>query len=267
MEAEMLITELKNRAEKLRLYIADCERFLKRAPEGKLRSITIDKQPRYYVRYSNKDTNGKYLSSKTDIKHIKLLARKHYCEKVLKEARIELKKIEDLLAYEQTQPIPMQYLELKQAEKALIEPFEEPMEDRIKRWQSAMPDVVPPKEGSYVIPTKRGEYVRSKAEYNIANALYANKIPYKYEPSYMSKDGTYSRPDFQVMNPSTGEILYWEHFGMLDKAYYVKDMINKLNGFEESELYPGKGLIVTFDDGTHPLTQDHILQIINDLLR
>ena len=54
---------------------------------------------------------------------------------------------------------------------------------------------------------------------------------------------------------------------MLDKPYYVKDMINKLNGFEESELYPGKGLIVTFDDGTHPLTQDHILQIINDLLR
>ena len=267
MEAEMLITELKTRAEKLRFYIADCERFLKRAPEGKLRSITIDKQPRYYVRYSKKDTNGKYLSVKTDNKQIKLLARKHYCEKVIREARIELKKIEDLLAYEQTQPISEKYLELKSAEKPLIEPFEEPMEDRIRRWQSAMPDVVPPREGSYVIPTKRGEYVRSKAEYNIANALYANKIPYKYEPSYMSKDGTYSRPDFQVMNPSTGEILYWEHFGMLDKPYYVKDMINKLSGYEESELYPGKGLIVTFDDGTHPLTQDHILQIINDLLR
>ena len=267
MEAEMLITELKTRAEKLRLCIEDCERFLKRAPEGKLRSITIDKQPRYYVRYSNKDTNGKYLSAKTDNKQIKLLARKHYCEKVLKEAKIELKKTEDLLAYERTQPISSKFLELKLSERTLIEPYEEPMEDKIRRWQAVMPDVKPPKEGSYVIPTKRGEYVRSKAEYNIANALHANKIPYKYEPSYMSKDGTYSRPDFQVMNPSTGEILYWEHFGMLDKAYYVKDMINKLNGFEESELYPGKGLIVTFDDGTHPLTQDHILQIINDLLR
>ena len=93
----MLITELKTRAEKLRLYIEDCERFLKRAPEGKLRSIIIDKQPRYYVRYSSKDTNGKYLSAKTDNKQIKLLARKHYCEKVLKEAKIELKITEDLL--------------------------------------------------------------------------------------------------------------------------------------------------------------------------
>ena len=263
----MLITELKKRAEILKRYIADCERFLKRVPEGKLRVTENGKQIKFYVRQSTTDTNGKYLSTKTDIKQIKLLARKHYCEKVLREARIELKKIEDLLSYEESHPISGRYLELKQAERTLIEPFEEPMEDRIKRWQSAMPDVVPPKEGSYVIPTKRGEYVRSKAEYNIANALYANKIPYKYEPSYMSKDGTYSRPDFQVMNPSTGEILYWEHFGMLDKPYYVKDMINKLSGYEESELYPGKGLIVTFDDGTHPLTQDHILQIINDLLR
>ena len=263
----MLVTELKKRAELLELYIADCERFLKRAPEGKLRVTETEKRVKYYIRHSNTETNGKYLSMKTDSKQIKLLARKHYCEKVLQEARIELKKVEDLLAYEMEQPISTQFLELKPSERSLINPFEEPVEDKIKRWQAAMPDVVPPKEGSYVIPTKRGEYVRSKAEYNIANALYANKIPYKYEPSYMSKDGTYSRPDFQIMKASTGEILYWEHFGMLDKPYYVKDMINKLNGFEESELYPGKGLIVTFDDGTHPLTQDHILQIINDLLR
>ena len=119
----MLITELKTRAEKLKLYIEDCERFLKRAPEGKLRSIIIDKQPRYYVRYSSKDTNGKYLSAKTDNKQIKLLARKHYCEKVLKEAKIELKKTEDLLAYERTQPISSKFLELKLSERTLIEPY------------------------------------------------------------------------------------------------------------------------------------------------
>lgn len=263
----MLITELKKRAELLKLYIADCERYLKRAPGGKLRVVEHDKKARYYVRHSNTDTNGKYLSAKTNLKQIKLLAKKHYCEKVIKEAEIELNKVEDLLAYEMKQPISNQFLELKPSERSLINPFEEPMEDKIKRWQAAMPDVVPPREGSYVIPTKRGEYVRSKAEYNIANTLYANKIPYKYEPSYMAKDGVFSRPDFQIMNPSTGEILYWEHFGMLDKPQYVKDMINKLNGYEESELYPGKGLIVTFDDGTHPLTKDHILRIINDLLK
>ena len=263
----MLVDELRKRADSLKDYIEKCKWFLKKAPEGTLKTVATGNSVKYYIRTSKTDTNGKYLSPKTELRQITLLARKDYYERVLKSAKEELAKVEALLEYEQTEPLASVYTNLKPARQKLIRPFEEPMADRIRRWESVKPDVKPPKEGSYIISTKRGEYVRSKAEYNIANALFANNIPYKYEPSYMSKDGTYSRPDFQVMNSTTGEILYWEHFGMLDKPHYVNDMIDKLGGYEESELYPGKGLIVTFDDGSHPLTKEHIMQIINDLLR
>lgn len=266
-EYKMLLIELRKRATELKQYISKCEWFLKKAPPGKLRVTETQNRIKFYIRKSNTDTNGKYLSIAKESKLIIALTRKDYYQKALESAREELEQVEKLLRLEESQPIATIYSKMRPATRALVEPFEEPMEERIKRWESVQPDIKPPKEGSYLLLTKRGEYVRSKAEYNIANALYANKIPYKYEPSYMAKDGTYSRPDFQVMNPTTGETLYWEHFGMLDRPSYVKDMVDKLGGYEESELYPGKGLIVTFDDGSHPLTQAHIQQIIDDLLK
>ena len=263
----MLLVELRKRASELNQYISKCEWFLKKAPQGKLRVTDSKNRIKFYIRRSNTDTSGEYLSVAKESKLIIALARKEYYQKALASAREELEQVEKLLKLEESKPIAAIYSKMKPASRALVEPFEEPMEERIKRWESVQPDIKPPREGSYLILTKRGEYVRSKAEYNIANALYSNKIPYKYEPSYMAKDGTYSRPDFQVMNPNTGETFYWEHFGMLDRPSYVKEMVDKLNGYEESELYPGKGLIVTFDDGSHPLTLAHIQQIINDLLR
>ena len=180
------------------------------------------------------------------------------------QAEEELQAVDHLLAIEKQ---PSAHSSLDASVRDLVIPLEEPVENAIKRWENIPDNPMESRVGSYIIKTKRGDYVRSKAEYTIANMLFDEGIPYKYEAEFMTVDGTYQRPDFTIMNPSTGKLFRWEHFGMMDKPDYVRKMINKLDLYRMSGLFPGNGLIVTFDDGFHPLTTDHIKEIIDTLLR
>ena len=58
--------------------------------------------------------------------------------------------------------------------------------------------------------------MRSKSEAMIAMSLYVQKIPYRYECELKLGSITLF-PDFTIRHPETGEIFYWEHFGMMDK--------------------------------------------------
>ena len=72
------------------------------------------------------------------------------------------------------------------------------------------------------ILTIKGEYVKSKGEAIIANYLFINNIPYKYEKIYKELlDGrkTY-KPDFTI--EIGGEEIYIEYFGMPDNYNYYK---------------------------------------------
>lgn len=71
-----------------------------------------------------------------------------------------------------------------------------------------------------IFPTDRGEKVRSKSEAYIANTLFKLGIAYHYEYKFHGKKGDYKLPDFLFFTP-VGEVIIWEHLGMLDdKNYY-----------------------------------------------
>ena len=263
----MLLTELKKRKESLESIIDECNWKLSHAPDGKLKVSKSKGTFYYYVRQSKADKEGKYLKYEQNRSLITKLAEKDYAIRTLNAAAKELEAVKKMIEIEEERPVEKVYSDLQPGRRELVKPYEEPLDDRIQRWESTKPDVMDSYPGSYVIKTKNGEYVRSKAEYNIANSLLKAGIPYKYETTYLTLDGVNEKPDFEIMSPTTGEIFYWEHFGMMDKPRYQSKMMDKLNGYEMSGLYPGKGLIVTFDDGSHPLQQEHIDRIINDLLR
>lgn len=63
-----------------------------------------------------------------------------------------------------------------------------------------------------------GHYVRSKAERDIDNYLYNNKIFHIYEPFYIAKDGQTYYPDFKLTELN----LYIEYFGINDERYFGK---------------------------------------------
>ena len=60
--------------------------------------------------------------------------------------------------------------------------------------------------------TLAGHKVRSKSEVIIANLLYTNHIPYRYEAALALNELTVY-PDFTILHPTTQQFFYWEHFG------------------------------------------------------
>ena len=97
--------------------------------------------------------------------------------------------------------------------------------------------------GGTIHRTARGEMVRSKSEVIVANTLHALGIDYRYE--YPVEGRFFSgirRPDFAFFTKS-GNLILWEHLGMLNNRAYAEGWNKKLewyrsNGFElEIDLF------------------------------
>ena len=95
-----------------------------------------------------------------------------------------------------------------------------------------------------------GEKMRSKSEVLISNLLIANKIPYRYEAAISLKDASFMKvkrfPDFTIMTPE-GELIIWEHFGLLEQEAYAQDALSKINLYAMNGIIPGEGLIWSAD--------------------
>ena len=110
--------------------------------------------------------------------------------------------------------------------------------------------------------TISGNYVRSKSEALIDMLLHINKIPFRYECALFLGDTTIY-PDFTIKHPETGEIYYWEHFGMMDEPSYYKNAYSKLYLYTSNQIVPTIQLITTYETKQHPLnseTVEHLIQ-------
>jgi hypothetical protein len=101
----------------------------------------------------------------------------------------------------------------------------------------------------HIHETACGEFVRSKGEVIIVNALYHYKIPFNYEELFPFPDdeGKAIYPDFTIHCPDGTDII-WEHWGMLDKKSYCVRNVSKLHTYNSCNFTIGKNLIITQDD-------------------
>ena len=95
--------------------------------------------------------------------------------------------------------------------------------------------------------TACGLKVRSKSEVIIAGLLETNDIPFRYEAQLLIGGQIYY-PDFTIMKPKDGQIIYWEHFGMINKSSYNTSMELKLNEFRRRGLIPWDHYIASYDN-------------------
>lgn len=109
--------------------------------------------------------------------------------------------------------------------------------------------------------TAKGEMVRSKSEVIIANALFYNDIPYKYEPDLIV-EGRVKKPDFEIADADTGIIWYWEHCGVMTDPKYKKRWLAKKALYKKNGIEEGKNLIVTEDDENGSIDSAKIEEII-----
>ena len=259
----MLLKELLRRKKTIEGYISKCMGFLKSVPQGFLR---VSEERGHYRFYRRKDVNDKFGVYCTNKDIIAKLAKKEYAERVIKAAQKELREIERLITVEKAQPVVKAYTGMHPGKRALVKPLEDTIENRIRQFEETAFPSFGFKPGSHAVVVDNNHLVRSTAEYRIETSLKKAGIPYKYESLFMADDGSDMRPDFMIMNPRTGQIFFWEHFGMIDRQDYRDRMMNNLGSYELSGIFPGNGLIATFDDGKHPLQQEHIDRIIRTLL-
>lgn len=109
--------------------------------------------------------------------------------------------------------------------------------------------------------TITGELVRSKSESIIYMHLYMNQIPFRYE-EVMRLGQTNYYPDFTIRHPKTGEIYYWENFGLMDDPAYIQKTYNKLNVYALYGLIPGKRLITTYKTEKDPLSAEEVQELV-----
>lgn len=111
------------------------------------------------------------------------------------------------------------------------------------------------------VKTKLGAF-RVKSEHDVARILTELGLLYKYEAPCVLPGGT-RYPDFTVLHPRTGEIIYIEFCGLMHKAGYREDMAEKLEEYARGGIYLGVNLFII----TELPDRDLDLEAITDYIR
>lgn len=256
-----LLFEEQKRFEKI---IKKTKNQLKDAPEGTLRMSKSHNTLQYY-RCTDDKKSGTYIN-RDNIDMARKLAQKAYDEKVLKLAEKRLSQIQKITRDYNEREIEEIYLNERTERQELIEPIEPTWEQKVKEWKEKEYNKKGFREDAPIILTEKGERVRSKSEKILADYFYRNGIEYKYEcPLYLNGVGTVY-PDFTFLSLQTGEEIYWEHNGMVDDPGYARKMVRKIQEYEKNGIFPGEGLILTYETEQMVLNTWKIEQLVNRYL-
>jgi hypothetical protein len=226
------------------------------SPRGALIINTTKKTPQWIVQKSNAKGEIKRTYIRKENKQIaKRYARKTYIRAVLFDKRNELRCIDRYL----------KACKEKNFEKYLRidSPYRELLVDT--GWELAPYNKNPNYPEDLIVPTIKGDMVRSKSEALIANELLAYGVPYRYENGLPLGEATYY-PDFTVKSQRNQTIVIWEHFGKIDDPDYVHKTSRKLEEYFNYGYVPGVNLLMTFEDKRHPLTVETVRDCIEKYL-
>lgn len=235
------------------------EKLLCEAPEGKLvYSTSRSKGRSYYKWFVSLVRAGKkvqvYIPS-SNRKFAAALARKYFYQKKLDDVLCELRALDSYLGkhrgaadLERLVSTPALGSLLTEEELELVPDLPE----ELVKWAKADYEHNPKHPERLTVKTPDGNFVRSKSEAMIYTLLLGYKFPFRYE-CRLDVGGYVFYPDFTIRHPVTGEVIYWEHVGMLDDPVKAAKFIFKLRIYIRNGIYPDHNLILTFESGGHPL--------------
>ena len=90
------------------------------------------------------------------------------------------------------------------------------------------------------VNTELGSF-RSREEYIAARAMTILGLRFKYETP-LSTPRCFHYPDFAVLHPKTGEIIYIEYAGNMRSAQYRASVLSRLHDYGEAGVYLGVNL-------------------------
>ncbi len=244
--------------------ISDMRQFLKSAPAGNLvcRAAKNDTF-RYYRNINEKQT---YISM-SENEDAKLLAFKKMYGKALASAEKELKvllKLSDQYGLFE-RDIADFFINNPGCDKLINDNRHQEnteLAEKVRIWQSEAYRKNPLYPEYLMHDTLKGEKVRSKSEASIADVLYLCRIPYRYECELIIGNEIFY-PDFMIMDPETGIIFIWEHFGLIEMERYLNRTANKMKTYTGAGFFPNKNFIITSEDSDHPFTGSQAAEIVS----
>lgn len=241
-----LSTERKRLDSKIKSLQARIESF----PSGNLLSARNGNSTNWYL---HKPHHTFYLSKTKHRSLIEQMAHKKYLSLRLDELIHEKEAIDLYLQHLDLYPRESeQLLSNKSAYHEYLRSTFSPLLKEHSDWCNSSYDKSTLYPEQLIHATFSGIFVRSKSEAMIEALLYKNRIPFRYECALNLGHVTYY-PDFTILHPTTGRIIYWEHFGLVDDPGYRQDMLKKLRDYTAHEIYPTINLITTYETKEHPL--------------
>lgn len=219
-----------------------------------------------YIKWQvSKNGKREYLTKKEKGLAMKL-AEKKYLQAHIADLLYEKKILMDYInKIERHKPKVLSLTHEKSAYKPIITAYMNDNNKTINEWLNRKGLKEPLFPEKLVHHTLEDYYVRSKSEEIIANLLYLNGIPYKYERELLI-DGVSYFPDFTIIHPKTGKIFYWEHMGMMDNAKYRRGACDKVFEYGKIGVYPDINLILTYETDNRPIDSVKVQQLIDDFL-
>ncbi len=253
----LIIEHLEERLKKMEVLHTKLRNKNSKNPQGHLRIHRKGKYLEYYHVTQAGDTCGNYISTKEkDL--IQQLAQKDHDIKILNALENEIAASRQYLNKIRSKGISSFYKKMSPERRKLITPLTFSDELYAETWQKTSWKGRQFSKDAPEFYTSRGERVRSKSELLIANALFQNNVPYRYEFPLSLTRNSGSRitiyPDFLCLNKRTRSEFYWEHFGLIDSPDYSNNVAAKLRLYTENKILAGKNLIITMETQSEPLS-------------
>ncbi len=252
----IVYNQLSPKLEQLKNQIASIQKQLCTFPEGKL---ICSRNGNSYKWYQSDGHTQTYIPKKNR-KLAEQLAVKKYLSLMLEDLENELLATQSYLKHHS--PISKAEQLLTSLEyQDLLSPYFTPKSLELIEWMNAPYEQNPIHPEKCIHKSISGNLLRSKSEAMIDMVLHLNKIPFRYECALLLGETTIF-PDFTIRHPITGEIYYWEHFGLMNSPSYAQNAYSKLQLYSSHNIVPSIQLITTFETQDHPLNSKVIENII-----
>lgn len=226
-------------------------------PEGKLVCVQNDK----YQKWFQSDGHVNIYISKNNRGLAEELALKKLLNAQLKDLEKEKRAISFYLRHHSKSKCVEALLTESSPYIELLVPGIMPLSKELSEWMHTPYASNPYYPEQLIYKCIGGITVRSKSESMIVTALTAHQIPFRYECGLQLGEKTIF-PDFTIRHPQTGEVYYWENFGLMDNANYAKNACAKIQLYVSHNIVPTIQLITTYETRVQPLTAEMIEKII-----
>lgn len=254
----MLYERMLNESRRLEKEINSLQVEIQKLPEGKL---ICSRNRNYYKWYQSDGTNQIYISKKE--RHLaEKLAVKKYLSVRLKNKLQEKKAADSYLKHcNINASLEENQLMNTPGYQELLSPIFSSKSKELLEWMNAPYEKLEKYPEQLIHKTYSGISVRSKSESLIAMFLFKNKIPFRYECALQLGEVVFY-PDFTIRHPETGEVFYWEHFGLMDNPNYIRNANSKLQLYTSNGIIPTIQLITTYETKENPLNSEMVEKIV-----